>query len=481
MASVTFGSSVCQLEPLSRPGRGQYPGMNKPESGTATVFLKCKREAETGNSNLWRIHEKLYDLESYMDSHPGGRTWMEHTRGTDATEAFEAHHLDGEKAMAVLKNYYVRDVRPGEFEYGNRFTYEDNGFYRSIRRAALAKLKADGPKGASTMELTGPTLTMKIVCTVVILQYLFLLAWACESGSFWVASLAGIALIGCWGVGHNFLHQADSKAGWLRLGIDLAGHSTCDFRITHALSHHLTPNLPCDFEACFYVSDGNFGFTNPDNSTLQNWLWDAVQSGFIFTFDKTEATLTGKAPPQERAIRLLGVVLPWAQLCLYIWYQGILWGIILFVVQTASTGLALSPTGLGIHNATLSSEDQKKTGKQTLQWREGQKGGVDDWGAHQVIAASDHTVLPLWLPDALVHYFSLCSFGYLSDHILHHLFPCVDHSRFRQLRGVLVETAKQHNVPYKVHSFWDVVSGFHNYAVDRKIVEKARESSIKRA
>eukprot|EP00756_Hemistasia_phaeocysticola_P044635 Hpha_TRINITY_DN1842_c0_g1::TRINITY_DN1842_c0_g1_i1::g.170702::m.170702 len=473
MAAVTFdGANVCPIEPLSRAGRGQYPGMNKAECGTATVFLGCKREAETGNSKLWRIHEKFYDLESYMDSHPGGRTWMEFTRGTDCTEAFEAHHLDGVKAMKVLENYYVRDVKKGEFEYGNRFTYEVDGFYRSVRRAALAKLRADGPKGASTMELTGPTLTMKVVCCVVVLQYFVLLGWACLSGSFLVASMAGIALIGCWGVGHNFLHQADSKAGALRLAIDLAGHSTCDFRITHALSHHLVPNLPCDFEACFYVSDGNFGYTNPDNSVLEHWLLDAVQSGFAFTFDKTMATLKGQAPQQQSLLRLAGVLLPWLQLAAYIWTQGVLWGLTLFVVQTASTGLALSPTGLGIHNAALSSEEQKKTGKLTLQWREGQKGGVEDWGAHQVIAASDHSVLPLWLPDAIVHYLSLCCFGYLSDHILHHLFPCVDHSRFRQLRGVLVETAKQHNVPYRVHTFMEVVQGFHTYAVGRKILEK---------
>lgn len=44
-------------------------------------------------NHLWRIHDEWYDLEKYLDTHPGGRLFLEQTRGTDCTESFEAHHV----------------------------------------------------------------------------------------------------------------------------------------------------------------------------------------------------------------------------------------------------------------------------------------------------------------------------------------------------------------------------------------------------
>eukprot|EP00662_Eupelagonemidae_sp_cell21_P050299 gene50299-44844_t len=39
-----------------------------------------------------------------------------------------------------------------------------------------------------------------------------------------------------------------------------------DFKVTHALSHHLFPNLACDFETCNYVSQGPYSYTNEANT-----------------------------------------------------------------------------------------------------------------------------------------------------------------------------------------------------------------------
>ena len=52
----------------------------------------------------------------------------------------------------------------------------------------------------------------------------------------------------CWGVGHNFMHQSDSKAGWWRYVMDMVpGISSSEFRVTHALSHHLVTNMAADW------------------------------------------------------------------------------------------------------------------------------------------------------------------------------------------------------------------------------------------
>ena len=54
---------------------------------------------------MWLIHGNLYDLSQFMDKHPGGKEWLEFTRGTDCTTEFETHHLDDGKMRKYLKTY----------------------------------------------------------------------------------------------------------------------------------------------------------------------------------------------------------------------------------------------------------------------------------------------------------------------------------------------------------------------------------------
>ena len=71
-----------EVEDFSFPGRrDQLRGANH--------WLECKRKADGIDKNLWRIHDNLYDLSAFASRHPGGRRWIEVTKGTDITEAFE--------------------------------------------------------------------------------------------------------------------------------------------------------------------------------------------------------------------------------------------------------------------------------------------------------------------------------------------------------------------------------------------------------
>jgi len=57
-------------------------------SKTAAGFLEARRKID-GAEGLWRIGNKLYDLETFAKSHPGGYEWIQLTKGTDITELFE--------------------------------------------------------------------------------------------------------------------------------------------------------------------------------------------------------------------------------------------------------------------------------------------------------------------------------------------------------------------------------------------------------
>lgn len=43
------------------------------------TWLEAKRETD-GAEGLWRVHDGLYDLGSFVDSHPGGAEWLEMTK-----------------------------------------------------------------------------------------------------------------------------------------------------------------------------------------------------------------------------------------------------------------------------------------------------------------------------------------------------------------------------------------------------------------
>jgi hypothetical protein len=168
-----------------------------------------------------------------MPLHPGGTEWLERMRGCDATEAFEAHHVDGKKAERVLRPYLVRAVSPGEFQCGDRFEYADDGFWRVLRQRVLQRLlEAEGGVGgagshaaadtdtgaaaagadaaadaaadattgatsrhkaapAAAMPATGATAEMRAACALVVAQFLGAHCLACATGSAAAAALAG--------------------------------------------------------------------------------------------------------------------------------------------------------------------------------------------------------------------------------------------------------------------------------------------------
>lgn len=70
-----------------------------------------------------------------------------------------------------------------------------------------------------------------------------------------------------------------------------------------------------------------------------------------------------------------------------------------------------------------------------------------DYASHIVATTTDHSV---HRPD----WFSLIIFAFLnSHHVLHHIFPTVDHSQLHRLRPLFEDTLKEFGVPYHAFDF----------------------------
>lgn len=78
----------------------------------------------------------LYDFGAFINHHPGGAFWLEVTRGTDITEAFEAHHLTSLPSQMLGK--YA--IRPTKTERNCKLTFHKNGFYLTLKSKVMKVL-----------------------------------------------------------------------------------------------------------------------------------------------------------------------------------------------------------------------------------------------------------------------------------------------------------------------------------------------------
>lgn len=83
--------------------------------------------------DMWvTIDDKVYDVTSWVDKHPGGIEMLRLVAGRDITVAFDNYHPFTKKHYAVLPKYYVADLVPGSYEFPPY--KKDSGFYADIKQ-----------------------------------------------------------------------------------------------------------------------------------------------------------------------------------------------------------------------------------------------------------------------------------------------------------------------------------------------------------
>lgn len=96
------------------------------------------RRVDDKAEGLWRLNDTLYDLNDFIKFHPGGAFWIEATKGTDITEAFEVHHINSDVPESLLEKYKIREAtEPRNF----KFTFKEDGFYRTFKRKVRKQLQ----------------------------------------------------------------------------------------------------------------------------------------------------------------------------------------------------------------------------------------------------------------------------------------------------------------------------------------------------
>ena len=427
-------------------------GREETSQYTAEGYCESRRLTDTAGSRLWRIHDKYFDLTDFAESHPGGKEWLERTRGWDITEAVQSHHvrLSWSQLYRMIKKYEVPAPDGLEAVPPQRFCFDEDGFYGTLRQRAAAYLKQAGAP------------TGKPPASIVALNVSFVVLWATVASlAVWLvspllAACAGFLLLSVWGVGHNFLHQGSRAPGArLRYVMGLTGVCSPDFQITHCLSHHLTPNTTLDIEVyAFKAVKLHWLPSERGNSPLVQRALALVV--FALLIPTTLGQRVVGVLKRERSVHGEDFLLPAVVAVFALAAPTVATGLGLAFVMYATFGVVISVIGLIVHHGASADEGR------LLAWHDGDgRPLARDWAAFEIAATTDHST-------RANQFVSLLLFGNLNHHVAHHLWPAVDHSWHAGLmREVIRPTCDEYGVAYVEYGALQLLGAYVRHLVQR--------------
>lgn len=405
----------------------KYPSFRDVPLKTVYRWLEGKRQ-DDGAEGLWRIHDTLYDLTDFIDRHPGGSDWIRVTKGTDITEAFESHHITA-RAENLLPKFKVREAKQPRHM---RLTFKDDGFYRTLKRRVGEKLQ----------EIDKTPIQRSRLITDMLLGGAFVFAFlAIRLNSITAAVLSGMCVNWTMICAHNYFHQKDN---WRMKLFNLAFFSYREWRISHAMSHHLYPNSILDLEIS-YFEPFLCWLPNPKiKGTIQrygSWIYGPIVYMVVFLADfikrLIESIKTGKST--FFADDLISFILPTFMFLIDSTSLGYVLRMWALIVTVASFSFSLIGLNAAHHHPEVCHSGDQIPDE-------------IDWGVYQIAAVIDRA-------DVKGSQFAvLTSFG---DHCLHHMFPTLDHGILPQLYPVFLRTCEEFETAYRECSWLHHIVGQH--------------------
>jgi hypothetical protein len=186
------------------------------------------------------------------------------------TEAFEAHHLTS-KASNVLEKFYVREAsQPRNY----KFTFNEDGFFKTLKRRVVKKLETVDAK----KHLWKSKLILDVNLIALFAFGVIAVSTKSVAASIFWTLLAAQSMAWSANFAHNFIHQKDN---WRMYTSNFSFFAWRDFRVFHAMSHHMFPNTYSDMEVLSYESHLNW--IPYSNKTLIRALYSYIASPFIWT------------------------------------------------------------------------------------------------------------------------------------------------------------------------------------------------------
>ncbi|XP_055547327.1 cytochrome b5-related protein-like [Wyeomyia smithii] len=417
---ASFSTQDISLSPtiITKP-----PAFRNSYFKTVYRWLDYKR-LEDGAEGLWRIHDTLYDLTQFIDRHPGGAEWLQMTKGTDITEAFETHHISNVAEM-FLPTYKVRMAKEPR---NIRLTFDEKGFYRTLKGRVAERL--DG------LDLHRKRHSEIIQDSLVAVSF-FLAFLAVNLNSILLAIVCGFAI--CWvmNCAHNFFHRRDN---WRILVYNMVFLSYREQRISHVLSHHMYPNSVIDLEITLFEPflcwlPEPLGFFK----RYVSWIYEPVVfSAIIFSeFSKRIVELLLTRRNFFHIEDIVSLLLPIFMYATSSCGLAIVFKIWLITVISASFFFGFYSKNAAHHHPDVAHAGDLIPSE-------------IDFGVYQLLTVIDRSNVD----DLELNI--LTSYGH---HSLHHMFPTLDHCLLPQLFPVFLETCAEFHLEHRRYPWWRLIMG----------------------
>ena len=417
--------------------------------------------SEKKADQLWKIHGEYYDLAPFLASHPGGDV-IQLGKGRDCTELWESVHLLSDKPRTLLARFRV-DPPLDALTSPEIFTWEDDGFYRTVQRrvrAYFATIESDA-KATSAYFVRWAAL---------FIAWLLLVIGGLWGGNLWLAALAGLSIeILDNTVSHDGSHNAVSRRQWIN---KLASYTQYLYFWAHPVwaDHHVfahhsytgVQGLDPDLDNNFLQrksQDQQVRWWHRGQSVLTllylPWTMTLVQSGayvWSLLFSQPIFGVPFQRPKHElaRALTLWAIsfvihfVIPFTLLP---FWTAI--GVIAayYVTQSLYYWAAVAPN----HDtyATV------RHGEESLSIEHLTKHPID-WGEKQVRSTGDFKLVNAdW--TARMNWF----FGGIQYQIEHHLFPTVSHCHYPAIASIVEKTCREFAIPYASPTWGRALVDYH--------------------
>jgi len=388
--------------------------------------------------DVWIVEGKAYDLSEFVKRHPGGREALLLGKGLDITELFKTYHLMRSPPESLLKNYKVDDSEVDcSFPTSDRFTFEENGFYMTIKKRVKEYF-------ISTNQSPKASMFWQVLCFLCLFAIIGLMYPAFVMGSV-IAAIAHGFLKGITAVGAGHCMSHFSLFSWTRLNslmfricapLVISTHEI--WSTSHVVSHHIHTLTADDLQDNYPVKRVQPALPwRPWHRFQHFYIWIVYIFGLpLWTgqdFFKTIPTLfTGKHEMRQLPIisRVENFVVIGLNIVLTIFFPFFFlpfWNALAVTLCSNVISSLMLVIQIAVNHEvpeTMSKVDPHKK---------------LDWGEHQVLTSHNFGV-----GSAFALHFS----GGLNMQIEHHLFPSVHYTHYPAIGKIVKEACKEFGLPY---------------------------------
>lgn len=346
------------------------------------------------------IRGKLYNIDNF--NHPGGNTFININKGTDATTLFETHHINIKLAEKYLDSIPVVGEYKPKFKYNfNRYNFIRDKVYNlfKTRKSRMMNIKTK-IKLFSYISLSAYLNYKVLQFNSFSLQFIIL----CIFNSIFNSVLGGF--------GHNGLHKLEYSTFLL----DFNGLSTIEWLMEHVSSHHMYTNTKYDHDTIsmqpylnWIPSETNslFNYRGKHLIYLIAEIAVSIQGLFGHRF-RFKLLFDNNYPIYIRFSPLIFIL----RIFTHIYFQGFIFGVMTLLINLSFAGYYFS------NLAHLNHASLENTYKET----------EIDYIEQQLKNTND-----IYIMD----YFNEI-FLNLSKQTYHHLFPTLDHCHLHKINDILL-------------------------------------------